>query len=38
MRNNHVKFGDSLPETSKSSAFWDMGVKCVKHMAALVQS
>ena len=23
----HVKFGHSLPETSKSSAFWDMGVK-----------
>ena len=26
MRNNHVEFGDMLPETSKSSAFWDMGV------------
>ncbi len=26
MRNNHVKFGDILPETSKSSAFWDMVV------------
>ena len=26
MRNNQVKFGDMLPETSKSSAFWDMGV------------
>ena len=26
MRNNHVKYGDMLPETSKSSAFWDMGV------------
>ena len=27
MRNSHVKLGDTLPETSKSSAFWDMGVK-----------
>ena len=26
MRNNQVNFGDILPETSKSSAFWDMGV------------
>ena len=26
MRENHVKFRDMLPETSKSSAFWDMGV------------
>ena len=26
MMNNQVKFGDILPETSKSSAFWDMGV------------
>ena len=26
MRNNHVKFWDMLPETSKSSAFWDIGV------------
>ena len=23
---NHVKFRDMLPETSQSSAFWDMGV------------
>ena len=26
MRNIKVNFGDILPETSKSSAFWDMGV------------
>ena len=26
MRNIQVNFGDILPETSKSSAFWDMGV------------
>ena len=26
MRNIQVKFGDILLETSKSSAFWDMGV------------
>ena len=26
MRNNQVRFGDILPETSKNSAFWDMGV------------
>ena len=26
MRNNQVNFGDILPETSKSSGFWDMGV------------
>ena len=26
MRNNQVNFGDIFPETSKSSAFWDMGV------------
>ena len=26
MRNIQVRFGDILPETSKSSAFWDMGV------------
>ena len=26
MRNKQVRFGDMLPETSKSSAFWDMGV------------
>ena len=26
MRNNQVRFGDMLPETSKSTAFWDMGV------------
>ena len=26
VRNNQVNFGDILPETSKSSAFWDMGV------------
>ena len=26
MRNNQVRFGDTLPETSKGSAFWDMGV------------
>ena len=26
MRTNQVKFGDMLPETSKSSAFWDMVV------------
>ena len=26
MKNNQVKFGNMLPETSKSSAFWDMGV------------
>ena len=27
IRNNQVNFADSLPETSKSSGFWDMGVK-----------
>ena len=26
MSNIQVNFGDILPETSKSSAFWDMGV------------
>ena len=26
MRNIQVNFEDILPETSKSSAFWDMGV------------
>ena len=26
MSNIQVNFGDMLPETSKSSAFWDMGV------------
>ena len=26
MRNNQVNFGDIMPETSKSSAFWDVGV------------
>ena len=26
MRNIQVNFGDILPETSKSNAFWDMGV------------
>ena len=26
MRNNQGNFGNILPETSKSSAFWDMGV------------
>ena len=26
MRNDQVEFGDMLPETSKSNAFWDMGV------------
>ena len=26
MRNNQVNFGDILPETSKSSAFWDVGM------------
>ena len=26
MSNIRVNFGDILPETSKSSAFWDMGV------------
>ena len=26
MRNNQVNFGDILPEISKSSAFWVMGV------------
>ena len=26
MRNIQVNFGDILTETSKSSAFWDMGV------------
>ena len=26
MSNIQVNFGDNLPETSKSSAFWDMGV------------
>ena len=26
MRNIQVNFGDILPDTSKSSAFWDMGV------------
>ena len=35
MRNNHVKFGHMLPETSKSSAFWDMGVN--SHLKWLLQ-
>ena len=26
MKNNQVKFGDMLLETSESSAFWDMGM------------
>ena len=26
MNNIQVNFGNILPETSKSSAFWDMGV------------
>ena len=26
MRNIQVNFGDILPETSKSSAFWDIGL------------
>ena len=26
VRNNQVNFGDILSETSKSSAFWDIGV------------
>ena len=26
MSNIQVNFGDILPETSKSSSFWDMGV------------
>ena len=26
MRNIQVNFGDIFPETSKSSAFWDIGV------------
>ena len=31
MRNIKVNFGDILPENSKSSAFWDMGVNsCLK--------
>ena len=28
MSNIQVNFGDILPETSKSSPFWDMGVDC----------
>ena len=27
LRNNQVEFMPILPETSKSSAFWDMGLK-----------
>ena len=27
MRYSHIRFGDSLPETIKSSAFCDMGAK-----------
>ena len=34
MRNNQVNFGDILPETGKSSAFWDMGVD--SHLKSLL--
>ena len=27
IKHSHIRFGGTLPETSKSSAFWDMGVK-----------